>query len=84
MINTSAYTKRMENVRNRIDVRPLANSKGNQKLVSKPNFLPKKISNKCFVAVHIIKEVNQRLRYLSLKNMVIVINYWLQTKENLT
>lgn len=74
----------MENVRNRIDVRPLTNSKGNQKLVSKPNFLPKKISNKCFVAVHIIKEVNQRLRYLSLKNMVIVINYWLQTKENLT
>ena len=74
----------MENVRNRIDVRPLANSKGNQKLVSKPNFLPKKISNKCFVAVHIIKEVNRRLRYLSLKNMVIVINYWLQTKENLT
>lgn len=55
----------MENVRNRIDVRPLANSKSNQKLVSKPNFLPKKISSKCFVAVHIIKEVNQRLRYLT-------------------
>lgn len=58
----------MENVRNRIDVRPLTNSRGNQKLVSKPNFLPKKVSNKCFVAVHIIKEVNQRLWYLTFIN----------------
>ena len=57
LIDNSVYVKTMENLKNRIEVRLSTNSKDNQELVSKPIFVSKNISNKCFIAVHIIKEV---------------------------
>lgn len=38
-MNSSVYGKTMENLRNRIDERLATNSKGNEKLVSRPSFV---------------------------------------------
>ena len=51
------YGKSMENIRKRINVRLINNSKDYVKCVSKPNFISQKIFSKKFVAIHQIKSV---------------------------
>ena len=51
------YGKSMENIRKRINVRLVNNSKDYVKCVSKPNFISQKIFSKKFVAIHQIKSV---------------------------
>ena len=52
-----AYGKSMENIRKRINVRLINDSKEYLKCVSKPNFISQKIFDKNFVAIHCIKTV---------------------------
>ena len=47
----------MENIRKRINVKLINNSKGYARYVSKPNFFSQKIFRKNFVAIHQIKSV---------------------------
>ena len=56
MIN-SIYGKTMENLRKRISVKLIKNSKDYVRCVSKPNFILQKIFSKNFIAVHQIKSV---------------------------
>ena len=46
------YGKSMENVRKRISVKLINNSKGYLRCLSKPNFISQKIFDKNFIAVH--------------------------------
>ena len=55
-MNNSGFGKRMENLRKRISVKLINNSK-DVRCVSKPNFLSQKIFSKHFVAIHQIKPV---------------------------
>ena len=52
-----AYGKSMENIRKRINVKLINDSKEYLKCVSKPNFLSQKIVDENFIAVHQIKPV---------------------------
>ena len=47
----------MENIRKRISVKLINNSKDYLRCVSKPNFVSQKIFDKTFIAVHQIKSV---------------------------
>ena len=47
----------MENIRKRISVKLINNSKDYLRCVSKPNFISQKIFDKNFIAVHQIKSV---------------------------
>ena len=47
----------MEDLRKRITVRLISNSKDHTKYVNKPSFVSQKICNKRFVAIHEIKPV---------------------------
>ena len=49
------YGKSMENIRKRISVKLINNSKDYLRCVSKPNFVSQKIFDKNFIAVHQIK-----------------------------
>ena len=51
------YGKSMENIRKRVSVKLINNSKEYLKCVSKPNFVSQKIFDKNFIAVHQIKSV---------------------------
>ena len=46
------YGKSMENIRKRVSVKLINNSKEYLKCVSKPNFVSQKIFDKNFIAVH--------------------------------
>ena len=51
------YGKSMENIRKRINVKLINNSKEYLKCVSRPNFISQKIFDKNFIAVHQVKTV---------------------------
>ena len=51
------YGKTCENIRKRINVKLVNNSKDYLRCVSKPNFISQKIFDKMFVAIHQIKPV---------------------------
>ena len=51
------YGKCVENLRKRISVKLINNSKDSVRSVSKPNFVSQKIFSKHFVAIHQIKSV---------------------------
>ena len=55
-MNNSVFGKAMENVRKRVDVRPVTNEKKLDKLTSKPTFVSSKIFNENLMAVHKVKE----------------------------
>ena len=57
LMNNSAFGKTMENLRKRITVKLINNSKDYVRCVSKPNFIAQKIFSKKFVAIHQIKPV---------------------------
>ena len=57
MLTNCVYGKSMENIRKRINVKLINNSKEYLKCVSKPNFISQKIFDKNFIAVHKIKTV---------------------------
>ena len=56
-MNNSAYSKTMENLRKRINVRLVNNAKDYLKYVSKPTFVSQKSFSKNFAAIHEIKPV---------------------------
>ena len=56
MINC-VYGKSMENIRKRINVKLINDSKNDVKCVNKPNFKSQKIFDKNFVALHCVKTV---------------------------
>ena len=58
LANNSIFGKSMENLRKRINVELINNSKDYVRCVSKPNFISQKICSKNFVAVHKIKPVS--------------------------
>ena len=57
LMNDSAYGKRMENLRKKINVRLAINAKDYLKYVSKPTFVSQKNFSKNFAAIHEIKPV---------------------------
>ena len=57
LMNNSVFGKTMENIRKRVDVRLITDSKKLLKMSSKPTFVCSKIFNEDLVAVHKIKEV---------------------------
>ena len=57
LMNNSVFGKTMENLRKRVDVRLITDSKKLLKMTSKPTFVCSKIFNENLVAVHKIKEV---------------------------
>ena len=57
LMNNSVFGKTMENVRKRINVKLINNSKDYLRCVSKPNFVSQTIFSKNFIAVHQIKSV---------------------------
>ena len=58
LANNSILGKSMENLRKRINVELINNSKDYVRCVRKPNFISQKICSKNFVAVHKIKPVS--------------------------
>ena len=57
LIVNSIYGKTAENIRKRINVKLINNSKDYARYVSKPNFISQKIFSRDFVAIHQIKSV---------------------------
>ena len=57
LVNNSVFGKTMENLKKRISVKLINNSKNYVRCVSKPNFISYKIFSKNFVAIHRIKPV---------------------------
>ena len=57
LMNNSVFGKTMENLRKRISVKLVNNSKYYVRCISKPSFVSQKILNKNFVAIHEIKPV---------------------------
>ena len=55
MMNNSTFGKTMENLRKKTNVRLVNNARDCKNYVSKPSFVPLKIFNKSFVAIHDIK-----------------------------
>ena len=56
LMNKSVFGKTMENLRKRIDVRPVTNEKKLDKLTAKPTYVSSKIFNENSMAVHKVKE----------------------------
>ena len=56
LMNNSVFSKTMENLRKRVDVRLVTNEKKLLKLTSKPTYVSSNIFNENLVAVHKIKE----------------------------
>ena len=56
LMNNSVFGKTMENLRKRVDVRPVTDEKKLDKLTSKPTYVSSKIFNENLMAVHKIKE----------------------------
>ena len=56
LMSNSVFGKTMENLRKRVDVRPVTNEKKLDKLTSKPTYVSSKIFNENLMAVHKIKE----------------------------
>ena len=56
LMNNSVFGKSMENLRKRVDVRPVTDEKKLDKLTSKPTYVSSKIFNENLMAVHKIKE----------------------------
>ena len=56
LMNNSVFGKTMENIRKRVDVRLVTDSKKLTKMTSKPTYVNHKIFNENLVAVHKIKE----------------------------
>ena len=56
-MNNSVFGKTLENLRKRISVKLINNSKDYVKRVSKQHFISQKIFSKDFVAIHQIKPV---------------------------
>ena len=57
LLDNSALGKTMENLRKRINVRPVNNAEDCKKYVSKLSFVSQKIFSKNFVVTHEIKPV---------------------------
>ena len=57
-MNNSVFGKTMENLRKRISVKLINNSKDYVRCVSKPNFISQKIFRKKILAIHQIKSVS--------------------------
>ena len=57
LMNNSVLGKTVENLRKRISVKLVINSKDYVRCISKPSFISQKIFNKNFVAIHQIKQV---------------------------
>ena len=57
ILNNCSYGKSIENIRKRINVKLVNDKKTYQKIVNRPNFIPQKIIDKNFPAVHCSKEV---------------------------
>ena len=57
LMNNSIFGKTMGNLRKKISVRLINNSKDYVKFVSKPSFISQKIFSKNLVAIHQIKSV---------------------------
>ena len=57
LLVNSIYGKCMKNIRKRINVKLINNSKDYARYVSKPNFISQKIFSRDFVAIHQIKSV---------------------------
>ena len=57
LLNDCIYGKSIENIRKRINVKFVNEKRKYQKIVNKPNFVPQKIIDKNFVAVHCSKKV---------------------------
>ena len=57
-MNNSVYSKKMENLRERVKIRLVNDAKDYNKYVCKPGFVSQKIFKKCFVAIH---EINQSM-----------------------
>ena len=57
LMNNNVFGKTMENVRKRISVKVINNSKDYVRCVSKPNFISQKIFSKSFAAIHQIKPI---------------------------
>ena len=55
-MNNSVFEKTMENLRKRVDIRPVTDEKKLDKLTSKPTYVSSKIFNENLMAVHKIKE----------------------------
>ena len=55
-MNNSVFEKTMENLRKRVDIRPVTDEKKLDKLTSKPTYVSSKIFNENLLAVHKIKE----------------------------
>ena len=66
LVINSIYGKTMENIRKRINVRLINNSKDYVRCVSKPNFISQKIFSKKFIAI------NQMKSLLTLDNSIYV------------
>ena len=56
-MNNSAFGKKMENVRKRISVKLVNNSKDYVRCISKPSFVSEKIFSKNFVAINETKPI---------------------------
>ena len=69
MLLNCVYGKSMENIRKRINVKLVNDSKEYLKCVSKPDFISQKIFDKNFIAVHQIKTV------LTLNKPIYVVFY---------
>ena len=57
MLINCVYGKSMENIRKRINVKLINDSKEYLKCVRNPNFISQKVFDKSFIAVHQIKTV---------------------------
>ena len=57
LMNNSVFGKTMENLRKRISVKLVNNSKDYVRCISKPSFVSQKVFSKNFVAIHEIKPV---------------------------
>ena len=56
LMNNSVFSKTMENLHKRVDVRVVTNEKKLDKLTSKPTYVSSKIFNENLMAVHKVKE----------------------------
>ena len=56
LMNNSVFGKTMENLRKRVDVRPVTNEKKLDKLTAKPTYVSSKIFNENLMALHKVKE----------------------------
>ena len=67
-MNNSVNAKKMENLRNSVDVRLITNAKDYQETVNRTSFICQKIFNENLVAIHKIKEVLafNKLKYLGM------------------